>query len=71
MKARVKMYSEEMVKEYMDETKYFAVYRYAHNVRERMFVTENKEQARQFCEDNNWEWRDENDFVWELDYTEV
>lgn len=62
---------EKLVKEYMDETKYFAVYRCVHNVRQRMFVTDSEEQARLFCEANNWEWQDENDFVWSLDYRET
>lgn len=60
-----------LVKEYMDETRYFAVYRYAQKVKERMFVTENEEQAKQFCEDHGWVWKDENDFVWSLDYREA
>ena len=62
---------EELVKEYTDKTKYFAVYRCAHNVKKRIFVTGSEEQAKQFCEDNNWEWRDENEFVWDLDYREI
>ena len=33
-----------------------------------LFETENEEEARKFCEQNNWELKDENDFVWELYY---
>lgn len=55
-----------LVKEYMDEARCFAVYRYDQKVKERMFVTDNEGQARKFCEDNGWELKDENGFVWSL-----
>ncbi len=60
-----------LVNERQDNTKYFAVYRYAQKAKERMFVTDKEEQARKFCEDNHWEWKDEHDFLWSLDYSEA
>ncbi len=52
-----------LLNERQDNTKYFAVYRYAQKARERMFVTDKEEQAKQFCEGNNWEWKDGHDFL--------
>ena len=60
-----------LINEKQDNTKYFAVYRCSQKVRERMFIAGSKEQARQFCENHNWQWKDENDFVWKLDYSEA
>lgn len=60
-----------LIREYTNDSQYFAVYRYAHKVEERMFVTDSEEKARQFCEDNGYELKDENDFVWSLDYREA
>lgn len=62
---------ERLVEQYIDHTKYFVVYRYAQKAKERIFVAGNKEQAEEFCADHNWEWKDENDFVWGLDYCEA
>ena len=62
---------EKLMMEYMDSTSYFAVYRYANKLKERMFVADSEEQAKQFCESHGWEWKDENDFLWSLDYQEL
>ena len=61
----------QLMMEYMDSTSYFAVYRYANKLKERMFVADSEEQAKQFCESHGWEWKDENDFLWSLDYQEL
>lgn len=61
----------ELLNERQDNTRYFAVYRYAQKMREQMLVTAKEEEARQFCEDHDWEWKDEHDFVWSLDYCEI
>jgi hypothetical protein len=29
-----------------------------------------RHEAHSFCADNHWEWCDENDFCWDLDYEE-
>lgn len=62
---------EKLMLEYIDSTSYFAVYRCSQKTRFQMFVTDSEEQARQFCESHGWEWKDENDFLWSLDYREL
>ena len=62
---------EKLVKEFTDTTIYFEVYRYSHNVKKRIFIAGSEEQAKQFCEDHGYEWKDENDFLWSLDYREA
>lgn len=61
----------ELLNEMQYNTKYYAVYRCAQKVRERIFVTDKEEQARHFCENHNWQLMDENEFVWNLDYSET
>ncbi len=56
---------------WQNTTKYFEVYRYANKVKERMFVTDSMEQAKQFCEDNSWKWKDEHGFLWSLNFCET
>ncbi len=62
---------EKLMAEYTGNRSYFAVYRNAQNLKQQMFIADNEGQARQFCEDHGWEWKDENDFLWSLDYREL
>ena len=62
---------ERIAQEFIDTTIYYEVYKYSHNVKKRIIVTDSEEQARKFCEDNGWELKDENDFLWSLDYREA
>lgn len=62
---------EKVIKEYVDDTSYFAVYRYSQEAKFQMFISDSEEQAKQFCESNGWEWKDESDFLWNLDYREL
>lgn len=62
---------EMLIRECINDVQYFEVYRYVHKVKERMSVTDSEEKARQFCEDNGYEWKGENGFVWNLDYREA
>lgn len=62
---------ERVIKEYTDDTSYFAVYRYSQKIKFQMFIADSEEQARQFCESHGWEWKDENDFLWSLDYRKL
>lgn len=32
---------------------------------------ESEGEAQRFCEENNWEWLDENAFMWHMNYREV
>lgn len=61
----------ELVKRYTDETRYYVVYGYSQKLKRQMLVADNEEQAKQFCEDHGYEWRDENGFIWDLDYGEA
>lgn len=62
---------EKLIIEHVDDTSYFAVYRYSQKVKSQMFIADSEEQAKQFCESHSWEWKDENDFLWNLDYREL
>lgn len=62
---------EKLKREYTDTNKYFGVYRNSQKLKQRMFVTDSEEQAKQFCESHGWKWKDENDFLWSLDYREL
>lgn len=62
---------EKVIREYVDDTSYFAVYRYSQKVKSQMFIADSEEQARQFCKSHSWEWKDENGFLWSLDYREL
>lgn len=35
------------------------------------FETEAEAEAESFCREYGWEWVDENEFVWDMDYEEV
>ena len=50
---------------------YYVVYGYSQKLKRQMLVADNEEQAKQFCEDHGYEWRDENGFIWDLDYGEA
>lgn len=54
---------EKLIIEHVDDTSYFAVYRYSQKVKSQMFIADSEEQAKQFCESHSWEWKDENDFL--------
>ena len=43
----------------------------AGGVKRCLICFETEEEAKSFCEENNWEWVDENEFVWDMDYREV
>lgn len=60
-----------LMSEYIDDKSYFAVYRCSQNARFQMFIADSEGQARKFCEDHSWEWKDENGFLWSLDYREL
>lgn len=62
---------EKVIKEYTDDTSYFVVYKCSQKVKLQMFIADSEEQAKKFCEDHSWEWKDENDFLWSLDYREL
>lgn len=62
---------ERLFEEYQRKQQFFAVYKYSQNAKFRLFVTESEEAARNFCETQNWELRDENNFVWDLYYEET
>lgn len=62
---------EKLIREYVDNTSYFAIYRYSQKAKFQMFITDSEEQAKQFCESHDWEWKDENDFLWNLDYRKL
>lgn len=57
--------------EYQNTQQYFAVYKCSQKVRFRLFVTDNEEDARRFCEGHQWEITDVNEFVWSLSYSET
>ena len=48
--------------------KEITIYMVASPVKYPFMTVENEKQALEFCEDNNWEWMDENGFVWDLEY---
>ena len=60
-----------LMEEYTDDRSYFAVYRCSQNARFQISIFDSEGQARQFCESHGWEWEDENEFLWSLDYREV
>lgn len=47
----------------------FEVFKFSHNLKSRLFVAANEEDAKRFCEYNDWQIKDENGFVWDLDYS--
>ena len=58
-------------KEYQDFKQYFEVYKYSQNAQFQVFVTDSEETAKNYCETQNWEFKDENEFVWCLDYRQI
>lgn len=57
--------------EYQNIRPYFAVYKCSQNTRLRLFVTDIEKSAKDYCEKNQWQLTDENEFVWDLDYCEI
>ena len=57
--------------EYHDFKQYFEVYKYSQNAQIQVFVTDTEETAKNYCETQNWELKDENEFVWGLDYRQI
>ena len=57
--------------EYQDFKQYFEVYKYSQNAQFQVFVTDSEETAKNYCEIQNWELKDENEFVWNLDYRQI
>ena len=47
------------------------VFKAAQNAYIEVLETETEEEAREFCESDNWELKDENEFVWDLYYEKV
>lgn len=52
-------------------TQCFAVYKKSSNLKRLLFVTDSEKSARNFCEQNQWQLVDENEFVWDLDYEDL
>ena len=46
------------------------VYIKSGDVKRTLFIADSYEEAWKFCDDNNWEFKDENDFYWDLDFVE-
>lgn len=42
----------------------------AGGVKHVLFQATSEEEARRFCEENQWSWMDENGFVWHLDFVD-
>lgn len=51
--------------------KLYNVYIEAGSVRYTMMESVSLYEAKKFCEENNWCFKDENDFVWDMDYEEI
>lgn len=47
---------------------YFAVYSCTDKTKGLLFITEDEAESRKFCEDNGWEWKDEDGDVYRLIY---
>lgn len=54
--------------EYQDIKQYFEVYKYSQNAQFQVFVADSEKEAKDYCETQNWELKDENEFIWNLDY---
>ena len=59
---------EKIFEEHQDVKQYFEVYKYSQNSQFRLFITDSEGTAKNYCETHNWELKDENEFVWNLDY---
>ena len=46
----------------------YKVFISSQNMREILFETDSEKEALNFCEQNHWELRDENEFAWNLYY---
>lgn len=57
--------------EHQNIQQYFEVYKYSQNAQYRLFVTDSEKAARNYCETQNWELKDENEFVWNLNYRQA
>lgn len=42
----------------------------AFGVKNVLFTAANEDEAYAFCNEHRWEWKDENGFVWDLDYVD-
>lgn len=61
----------ELLSAYQNEKNYFSVYRYSQNTKFQLFDTDNEQEAKNFCEEHQWKLTDENNFVWNLDYSKI
>lgn len=62
---------EKIFEEHQNIHPYYEVYKYSQKAKFPLFVACTEESAKQFCESHGWEWKDENDFLWNLDYREL
>lgn len=51
--------------------KLYDVYIYSQGMKITMLSEVSRYEAQKFCEENQWCFKDENDFVWEMDYEEI
>lgn len=59
---------EKIFAEYQNIHPYCEVYKYSQNAKFPLFAANTEESAKRFCEKMNWQFEDENGFVWDLDY---
>lgn len=62
---------EKIFEEYQNIQPYYAVYKCSQSLKIQLSIADSEEQARKLCEKLNWKYKDENGFVWNLDYNEV
>lgn len=60
---------EKLLEEYQNIHPYYEVYKYSQNAKFPLFVANTEESAKKFCEKMNWQFEDENGFIWDLDYS--
>lgn len=48
----------------------FVVYLKSGRVKRYFYEVETEEEAHRLCEEEGWEWMDENGFLWDMDYEE-
>ena len=51
--------------------KLYNVYIYSQRTQITILSEVSEDEAQKFCEENQWCFKDENDFVWDMDYEEI
>lgn len=46
----------------------YVVYLVSTKIKRVFTLFETKKEAQEFCAKHNWEWRDEHEFLWDLEY---